>query len=229
MEAILAGMFISLGAIVYLKVGGVVGAVLFSVGLMSVLYTEAHLFTGKARLLVSKEIAPEELFKIWCGNVIGVCAIAYLMAATPLGVIIAEPAAAIVGVRIANGFLTNVIMGIGCGILMTSAVEGTTTTENWLFAIIPVAVFILIGFNHCVADMFYIAICGGLGIETLIPTTIGNIIGCCVSPMLKKLVLTTDKPLEKEPEETRKIGFSSPPNIKLKEEKQEQKPQEKLK
>lgn len=71
-------------------------------------------------------------------------------------------------------------LGIGCGFLMTVAVKGFQKTGNYLFVVLPVAVFILSGFNHCVADMFYI----WLGADTwrdflsLIPTTIGNIIGC---------------------------------------------------
>lgn len=184
MEAILAGIYISIGAIVYLKVGGIVGACLFAVGLMSVLYTGAHLFTGKARLLAYKHITPLELAKIWCGNAIGTMLIAGLVASTPLGAAISAPAAAIIAIRMSNSFITNIIMGIGCGILMTTAIEGTQTTENWLFAIIPVAAFIMIGFNHCVADMFYMGLVGAIkAIPALLATTIGNVIGCCLAPL----------------------------------------------
>ena len=188
LQSILAGIFISLGAIVYLKVGGVVGALLFSVGLMSVIAFKSNLFTGKAGLLADKKIEWWRLGLVWLGNLIGCAAMACLMATTPLGVAIFEPAAAIMAVRLSNGFLVNVVMGIGCGMLMTMAVQGFQKTENWLFAIIPVAVFILCGFNHCVADMFYCGLAHGSGWYTLIPTTVGNIIGCNIPPLLSKPV-----------------------------------------
>ena len=219
MSSILAGMFISLGAIVYLKVGGIMGALLFSVGLMSVLYTQSELFTGKARLLVSKELSLIKLIQIWIGNFIGCCLMAILVCSTPIGAAISEPAAAIATTRATNSFLVNMILGIGCGMLMTSAVEGTITTGNWLFAIIPVATFILIGFNHCVADMFYILV-GGCGFWSLVPTTLGNIIGCCA----KGIIQTLDKLLreqELEEEVVKIIGFSVPRELKPKEEKEE--------
>ena len=217
--SVLAGIFISIGAIVYLKVGGVVGATLFSVGLMSVLAFQAKLFTGKAGLLVHREINPLELGKIWLGNWFGCFLVAFLVALTPLGAVLGEAAAAIAAVRIANGFWVNVIMGIGCGILMTCAVEGYKRTDNWLFAIIPVAVFILIGFNHCVADMFYLMISTHTvgGAYTLLPTTIGNIIGCNLGGVIQVLDKLLQEP-EKEVEATKTIGFEVPRESQPKEE-----------
>ena len=107
--SVLAGIFISIGAIVYLKVGGVVGAILFSVGLMSVLAFQAKLFTGKAGLLIHREINPIELGKIWLGNWFGCCMVTLLIAFTPLGAVVSEAAAAIAAVRVANGFWVNMI------------------------------------------------------------------------------------------------------------------------
>ena len=221
MGSILAGMFISLGAIVYLKVGGIAGALLFSVGLMSVLYTQSELFTGKARLLVSRELSPIGLIQIWIGNFIGCCLMTLLIVPTPIGAAIIGPAAAIAATRAANSFLVNMALGIGCGMLMTTAVEGTTTTGNWLFAIIPVATFILIGFNHCVADMFYI-LTSGCGYWYLIPTTLGNIIGCCAKGIIETLDTWIREP-EPEEEVVKTIDFSVPREPKPKEETEEQK------
>ena len=221
MGSILAGMFISLGAVVYLKVGGIAGALLFSVGLMSVLYTQTELFTGKARLLVSKELSPIRLIQIWIGNFAGCCLMSIIVCSTPIGAVISGPAAAIAATKAANSFLVNMALGIGCGMLMTTAVEGTTTTGNWLFAIIPVATFILIGFNHCVADMFYILV-GGCGFWSLIPTTLGNIIGCCTKGIIQTLDTLIREP-EPEEEVVKTIGFSVPREPKPKEETEEQK------
>ncbi len=185
--SVLAGMMIALGAIVYLKVGGVAGALLFSVGLMTVLAFEMKLFTGKVGLLANRQIKLTELVEIFVGNMVGVCIVVLLVSVTPLAIPISEAAAAIVAVRITNSFITNLIYGLFCGILMYIAVMGYKQTGNWLFSIVPVAVFILSGFNHCVADMFYIAFGGGgrASLLSLLATTIGNSVGGNIIPFIK--------------------------------------------
>jgi formate/nitrite transporter FocA (FNT family) len=58
------------------------------------------------------------------------------------------------------------------------------TNGNPFYAMMPVGIFIVCGFNHCVADMFYLHM-GCLHISdylVLIPTTIGNLIGCNIIP-----------------------------------------------
>ena len=49
-KGILAGIFISIAGIIYLKVGGIPGAVLFSLGLLGVVECQGKLFTGLAGL-----------------------------------------------------------------------------------------------------------------------------------------------------------------------------------
>jgi len=78
------------------------------------------------------------------------------------------------------------ILGIFCGLLMYIAVFGYYYTQNLAFIIWPVTVFILSGFNHCVADMFYL-ILGSNSLkefESLIPTTLGNVVGAQIIPLL---------------------------------------------
>lgn len=180
MKSILAGVFIALGALVYLPVGGVAGAVLFSVGLLAVLRFDAELFTGKAGLLATKEISVWKLGEIWCGNFLGTALITFIIGLTPRYATIAETARNIVQVRKDNGFAANLMLGILCGILMYIAVKGFLEAQP-IYAILPVAVFILAGFNHCVADMMYCNLVTS-GYETLIPTTVGNLAGCCFIP-----------------------------------------------
>ena len=48
LKSILAGIMISLGCYINLRIGGVVGAIMFSLGLMSVILFGYNLFTGKA-------------------------------------------------------------------------------------------------------------------------------------------------------------------------------------
>ena len=76
------------------------------------------------------------------------------------------------------------VLGIFCGLLMYIAVFGFAKSNKPIFIIMPVAFFILCGFNHCVADMFYLSVGCTKFIELLplIPTTLGNIIGCNMIP-----------------------------------------------
>lgn len=99
---------------------------------------------------------------------------------------IIEKATAIVATRVANPSLVNFALGAMCGLLMYVAVTGFAKTNSYLFLIMPVAFFILAGFNHCVADMFYI-ILGAQNVKEithLIPTTLGNIVGCNIIPLV---------------------------------------------
>ena len=155
MLSILAGFLIGMGGIVYLTVGGPVGAVFFSLGLMTIITFKLELFTGKAGLLSTGEIKPMKLLEIWFGNFIGTGACALLVSMTPIVEKISPAAASIVELRTGQTALTNLILGIFCGLLMYIAVAGFAKTNNSLFVIGPVAFFILCGFNHCVADMFY--------------------------------------------------------------------------
>ena len=70
-ESIIAGLLIALGGTMYLAIGGVVGAIMFSLGLLTILHFKYHLFTGKAGLLLTNEIHPYDLGIIWCGNLLG--------------------------------------------------------------------------------------------------------------------------------------------------------------
>ena len=93
MLSILAGIMIAIGGIVYLEVGGIIGAFLFSMGLLAVLNFKLELFTGKAGLLATNEIDWRDLSRIWIGNFIGTLITASVMASTSKGAILAEKAA----------------------------------------------------------------------------------------------------------------------------------------
>lgn len=177
-------MMIAIGAIVNLRVGGLLGPFLFAVGLLTVLEFELHLFTGKAGLLATKEIDIVTLFYIWMGNFIGTAAVALLLLFAPMSYELSDISAAILATRLSNGFAANFVLGIFCGLLMYIAVTAYRWTDNAILVILPVATFILSGYNHCVADMFYthLATTGPKDYLQLIPTTLGNIVGCCILP-----------------------------------------------
>lgn len=185
MLSIVAGMMIAIGGIIFLTLSGLEGALLFSMGLLTILCLKLELFTGKAGLLATKEITPGKLLEIWIGNFIGTLGMALMLLLTPRGIELSNKAMEIVAVRLANGFFVNLIYGIFCGMLMFMAVKTWQFTNgNPFYAMMPVGIFIVCGFNHCVADMFYLHM-GCLHFSdywVLIPTTIGNLIGCNIIP-----------------------------------------------
>ena len=185
MLSIVAGMMIAIGGIIFLTLSRLEGALLFSMGLLTILCLKLELFTGKAGLLATKEITPGKLLEIWIGNFIGTLGMALMLLLTPRGIELSNKAMEIVAVRLANGFFVNLIYGIFCGMLMFMAVKTWQFTNgNPFYAMMPVGIFIVCGFNHCVADMFYLHM-GCLHFSdywVLIPTTIGNLIGCNIIP-----------------------------------------------
>lgn len=187
MYSILAGLMISMGGIIYLQIGGIIGATLFSIGLITVLMLKFELFTGKAGLLPTNDITWKKLLCIWLGNLYGCIMVATILSLTPIGASLVVSAQAIAVVRLANGPLANMVLGGCCGILMYIAVTLFNKQNNPIYAAMPVATFILSGFNHCVADMFYFSVAeAGLNVwATIIPTTLGNICGCCLIPFVK--------------------------------------------
>lgn len=189
MKSVLAGFFIGIGATVYLTIGGVVGAAFFSVGLATILIFGFSLFTGKAGLLATNEIDFLKLVGVWFGNFIGVIICVGLLKLTPIGADLTSKAATIVAVRNGNSFITNLVLGFFCGVLMYVAVTGFRKSRNIFFIILPIVTFIMTGCNHCIADMYYI-VTGANTISdfiSLIPTTIGNVIGCNFIPVLSEL------------------------------------------
>ena len=187
-KSIMAGFLIALGGIINLSIGGVLGAFLFSLGLITILTFKLDLFTGKTGLLVEGTISNRDICRVWIGNFIGTLTGAALIMTMPGKQDLIAKAANIIAIRNNNSPLENLILGIFCGLLMWIAVRGWFLSTNYLFAIVPVAAFILAGFNHCVADMFYI----GLGMQkytdllSLVPTTLGNVIGGCLIPLTQK-------------------------------------------
>lgn len=185
--SVLAGIAISIGCIVYLSVENpVIGAVLFAVGLLTVLTFGLNLFTGKAPYLCTK--GPKYLpfmLNVWLGNLIGSGITALLIYQTRLYSKIIDRCTIIAETKVDDSLLSLFILGILCGIMMYIAVDnyitqgGARNFTSGLVAVFCVAVFILAGFEHSVADMFYFIL--ALPVEEwilpLLTITAGNILG----------------------------------------------------
>lgn len=153
-RSLLAGLCISIGAIVYLKVGGVPGAILFAFGLLAVITLQLNLFTGKSQFVWGADIRGYVwLFFMLAGNFAGCLMTAFATYSPELS----AAAAKIIDCRLDAGPLRCGLLAIGCGFIMTTAVRGASA-GNWWPLLFGVPAFIICGFPHCVADAFYLSV-----------------------------------------------------------------------
>lgn len=188
-KGIFAGILISMGGCINLKIGGVVGAVLFSFGLIGVITLRLNLFTGKARFVWGKSTEGQmrQGGYAWLGamlllNIVG-CIVMALLFSSPA---LEEKAAdIIVDCRLSAPAWKNGLLAIGCGFIMTLAVS-SADNKNWLPLLFGIPAFIICGLPHCIADAYYIA---SLPLDVLadrapelggfyIAIVAGNFIGC---------------------------------------------------
>lgn len=179
LKSILAGVCISIGCICYLSVENrIIGAFLFSVGLISILNYKLVLFTGRIGLSKSIKDIIINLF-YFIGNAIG-SVITYLLASHAiLKYDVGSKLQNIVADKITTDSIDLFILGIFCGILMYFA---TKTYKNNVLPMLCVAAFILIGAEHSVADSFYMLAVGDITryFKVIIPVILGNSIGAIV-------------------------------------------------
>lgn len=188
-KSILAGLMISVGSVSFLSVDNkIAGTFLFSLGLYTIIILKFDLFTGKVGyLMTNRNISYlKYLGLVWLGNLIGCIAGAASVAATRLKI----DSSALTAAKYADSLPSLLILGVFCGMLMFIAVEGYKRTSNPLIVVLPVMGFILCGFEHCIADMFYFAFNffkGAFSFYALADTllrlaviTLGNLIGGCL-------------------------------------------------
>jgi len=227
--AVLAGAFIAFGAIfsttatagasgtLPFGVTKVLGGLVFCLGLILVIVAGAELFTGNNLIvmaLVSGKITFRQLLRNWgivyLGNFVGsvlIAVLVYLSKQYTFG----GGAVGLTALNTANtkcglGFGQAIALGILCNALVCLAVwlcfSARTTTDKILSIIFPITAFVAAGFEHSVANMYFISIglllksdagflasigktaadfanltVGNFLLANLLPVTIGNIIG----------------------------------------------------
>ena len=178
--SVFAGLLIGTGGLVYLRVGGIPGAVLFAFGLLSVVMCQAQLFTGKAGYLPYEDVL--RLIIMLLGNAAG-CIMAAIIAQYVANDAVQTNLAGILAARGNATWHSLIITSAGTGMIMTLAVYGARK-QHYLPLLFGVPVFILCGLPHCVADAFYYAVTAVQGnwewwiLGAWFWAIIGNYIGC---------------------------------------------------
>ena len=205
-SAMLAGLFIGLGYTGYLIVSGimadaavgkVVGALLFPVGLLLVLIAGADLFTGNTLVTMAwykKEIKLGDVAKnlsiVWLWSLVGALFLVVLVyySNTFTGSI-AEGVMHLAEKKVHLNMVELLTRSTLCNILVAITVymsyAAKDVTGKVIISYIPIWLFVITGFEHCVANMFVLPMGYLLGADltigqimaNIIPVTIGNIIG----------------------------------------------------
>lgn len=189
--AVLSGIAIAIAGCVYLSLENkIAGALMFTIGLYAICIHGLNLYTGKVGYLV--EQPPKyclQLLVIWLGNLFGSWLAAVAVLQTRISSI-AEQGKALCQTKMSDSYASLFLLAIFCGLLMFVAVDGYKKTENPVILFMGVASFILCGFEHCIADMFYFSVAqcwsGDVFLRVLV-ITLGNSLGGILIPLAKKL------------------------------------------
>lgn len=180
-SSVLAGVCIGIAGFGYLVTRDIIGSVLFAFGLLTVVGYKLKLYTGTAGFIQKGEVGT--LLLILLGNIFG-CLLVSLMARMSPFEIQASAQSVLEG-RLTIGPLRGGALAIGCGFIMTTAVTFARQGNN-LPLLFGVPLFIVCGFPHCVADVFYyLTVPFSFWAEHLgeillfyVSIVIGNFIGC---------------------------------------------------
>ncbi len=184
-KGIYAGILIGMGGIAYLAIDNkIVGSFIFSFGLLTVCMYSFNLYTGKIGYLLKNKLSYIiELLLSLIGNFIGTFIVGSVMRLTRFSGYV-EKAQNLVNIKLDDSLLSIFILAIFCGIIMYIAVNNYKKQKDiigkYMTIFMGVMAFILCGFEHCVANMFYFSIAGVYSFKMfyyLLVMILGNSIG----------------------------------------------------
>jgi len=204
--AIFAGAFIAIAGVASTiasygienaSVAKILSATIFPMGLILVVLFKTELFTGNCLLvipLINKEIKLKDLIKnliiVYIGNFIGAIIVALMLKNSGHydNQLYLETVLKIAKTKASYDLIKAFILGIFCNILVCMAVLISFSVKHSISKIavifIPIFLFIILGFEHSIANMYYLIagyLNNGIGLKAmlhnLIPVTLGNIIG----------------------------------------------------
>jgi len=201
-QSFMAGIYIAMAGHLFLAVGGgILGGALFPTGLIAVVLTSAELFTGDALVFVASVLGRRVSFAkllrnwtvSWVMNFAGCLFWGYLLAylsdsLEDLGKV--DFAIAVAYKKSDEGWLSIFLKGIGANFMVCVGVWQATCAEEVSGKILalwfPISAFVILGFDHCIANQFFIPVGMMLGadisishllFQALLPATLGNIVG----------------------------------------------------
>lgn len=200
-KSIMGGLAICIGATSYLAIGNaLVGALFFTIGIFTIYVFDFNLFTGKVCYIPDEK--PKYiiiLLIVYLGNMISTVGIGFLLRLTTLESLI-PIAQKSVEIKLQDGLFSAFIMSVFCGILMSIAVLGFFRIPSWtgkVFVLaMPVMAFIHAGFQHSIANLFYISLANMWDAKAVLYSIIyalGNTLGAIIIPLSQKFTSKYDK------------------------------------
>ena len=191
-SSVMAGIFIAMGAMVYLSIPNtIVASLFFSTGILLVLNLHNMLLTRVWPMTVyNGSYRLSDSVIAWVGNGIGTILVAVLIHFTRFEKGILEKIEGIGKTKLSDDPASLIILGVFCAMFVAFAVfVGGVKQKNgsfaqifyvWLF----ITAFVFCGFEHIIADMYYLSVYilnfGALQMDVekvLICVTVGNLIG----------------------------------------------------
>lgn len=195
LHSLLAGIMIGIGGVIYLSCDNkYIGAFLFGLGLFTILTFGFNLYTGKIGYAVgNKPSYIIDLIIIWLGNLIGTMIVGLSVQLTRVRESLTEKAQVLCETKFDDNLISIFVLSVFCGLLMFIAADGykniTNQVAQVMVVFLPVMVFILSGFEHCVANMFYFTISNmwsWKSIIYLLVMTAGNSVGGMLMSIIRK-------------------------------------------
>ena len=202
-ESVCAGILIAIGGSVFLSCENrVIGAVLFSVALLCICYKGYYLYTGKVGYLTEAHRASDILSLLigLAGNLLTACLLGFVVRYAVPG--IGKAAEVLCPAKLEQSFLQTLLRASFCGVLMYLAVSIFRDHKTPIAILFGIPVFILSGFEHSIADMFYFGASGTVNGKVLLfilTAVLGNSLGGVLLPILIGIGKKSGRRKEAEP------------------------------
>ena len=184
-KAIYAGFAIGIGGIIYLSVDNkVLASLFFSFGLSTIVTQGFTLYTGKIGFVKEWREMPDMML-ILAGNFMGTFIAAMLAKAANLGI----DSTQMVHNKLDNSLIHVFLLSVFCGVMMYLAIDNYNKSKNIVFVIAAVMIFILSGFEHSIANMFYFEIANAYSLKSLLYILVmaaGNGVGAKIFGLMPK-------------------------------------------
>lgn len=196
-KSILAGIMIGIGGTIYLSLDNkIVGSILFAIGLFVIVVYSFNLYTGKIGYLINNfnKKYIRELIITLIGNFIGTFFVGFILKYTRIYNMISEKAKTLADIKLNDTLISILILSFFCGILMYLAVNTYKEVKDigkYLAVFLGVIVFILCGFEHCIANMYYFSVSSTWSLNKLLYLLVmilGNSLGGILIPLCNKVI-----------------------------------------
>ncbi len=190
-DGLSAGLLISIGGCVFLACAGEgmkwLGAILFAVALLCICFKGYALFTGKVGYLVADHSGSNlrVVLSSLLGNAVACVGVGLLIAAAMPA--LGATAASICSAKLEQTVLSTLVRSVLCGVLMYMAVSIFREKNTIAGIVFCVPVFILAGFEHSIANLFYFGAARMLSLASagyLCLVILGNAVGGMLFPLL---------------------------------------------